>query len=33
MVIENARKEGVSANQYLIHLISLGIGKSMNSQG
>lgn len=29
MIIENAKKEGVSANQYLIHLISLGIGKSM----
>jgi len=29
MVIEAARKEGVSANQYLSHLISIGIGKKM----
>lgn len=29
MVIEAAKKEGVSANQYLSHLISIGIGKKM----
>ncbi|KYH30804.1 type II toxin-antitoxin system HicB family antitoxin [Neomoorella mulderi] len=28
MILENAKKEGVSANQYLIHLISLSIGKT-----
>jgi len=28
-VIEAAKKEGVSANQYLSHLISMGMGKKM----
>jgi len=27
MVIEIAKKEGVSANQFLSHLISMGVGK------
>jgi len=27
MVIETAKREGVSANQFLSHLISMGIGK------
>lgn len=27
MVIETAKKEGVSANQFLSHLISMGVGK------
>lgn len=29
MVAEAAKREGVSANQYLSHLISMGIGKKM----
>lgn len=29
MVVEMAKREGVSANQYLSHLISIGIGKKM----
>lgn len=28
VIAETARKEGVSANQFLSHLISMGIGKS-----
>ena len=28
-VVEAARKEGVSANQYLSHLISFGLGRKM----
>lgn len=27
MIVEGAKKEGVSANQFLSHLISMGIGK------
>jgi len=27
MVVETAKKEGISANQFLSHLISIGIGK------
>jgi len=27
MVIEAAKREGVSANQFLSHIISMGIGK------
>lgn len=29
MVSEAAKREGVSANQYLSHLISMGVGKKM----
>jgi len=29
MIAEAARREGVSANQYLSHLISMGVGKKM----
>lgn len=29
MVVEAAKREGVSTNQYLSHLISMGIGKKM----
>ncbi|RJQ32754.1 MAG: type II toxin-antitoxin system HicB family antitoxin [Peptococcaceae bacterium] len=29
MVVDAAKREGVSANQYLSHLISMGIGKKM----
>ncbi|MCR6545683.1 type II toxin-antitoxin system HicB family antitoxin [Dehalobacterium formicoaceticum] len=28
-IVESAKKEGVSANQFISHLISLGIGKRM----
>ncbi len=29
MIAEAAKREGVSANQYLSHLISMGVGKKM----
>jgi hypothetical protein len=30
MVVETAKKEGVSANQFVSHLISMGIGRKIS---